>query len=99
MKRNIFAVFAAGLLCAAVALGGCGTVTNAIDCNTICDRYKTCYDKTYDTGACETRCKNSSNSDSNYMQKSQTCSACLDNNKDCASTTFNCTSQCSGIVP
>ena len=89
----------AALIAAGGWLAACGSVTNAIDCNSICDRYQTCYNKSYDTGACAQRCRDGANSDSNYMQKSQTCSACLDNNKDCLSTTFNCGSQCSGIVP
>lgn len=94
MKRLMLAGFVALL-----AAAGCDPVTNAIDCHGICDRYNTCYDKNYDTGACETRCRNNANSNSDYMQESQTCSACLDNNKDCASTTFNCVGECSGIVP
>ena len=68
-------------------------------CDNICSRYRTCYNQNYDTGTCAQRCRDKSNSDSNYMQESQTCSACLDNNKDCTSTTFGCGSQCSGIVP
>jgi len=98
MTRFYSALCTAALFLVA-ATSGCDNVTNAIDCNSICNRYKTCYDKNYDTGACESRCKNAANNDSNYMQKSQTCSACLDNNKDCVSTTFACTGDCGSIVP
>ena len=95
MKRFLVTAFVA----ASALLAGCGSITTAVDCNTICNRYQTCYNKNYDTGACETRCRSHANSDSDYMQRSQTCTACLDNNKDCTSTTFACGVQCSGIVP
>ena len=78
-------------------LMGCGAVSNAVDCNQICDRYKTCYNKSYDSGACQTRCRNNANSDTSYMSKASSCSSCMDD-KSCASATFSCPS-CIGIVP
>jgi hypothetical protein len=95
MKRLLLGFF----VLAGTPLLGCGAVTNAIDCNKICDRYQSCYNKTYDTSACGDRCRSNANSDANYMQKSQTCSACLDNNTDCAAATWHCASECLGIVP
>ena len=80
-------------------LFGCGAVTNAIDCNGICDRYKSCYDKNYDSLACQSRCRANANSDANYMTKADNCNNCLNNNKDCTSTTFICGPMCAGIVP
>ena len=37
--------------------------------------------------------------DAALLEHLRTCDACLDNNKDCTSTTFNCGVQCSGIIP
>ena len=99
MKRNLFVVAAIALYSALGLFSACGAVTNAIDCKNICDRYKTCYNKNYDSDACQARCKTKSNNDSNAMQESQACDACLDKNKDCTSTTFACTTQCAGIIP
>ena len=86
MKTLLFAM----LVAAGTLVTACDGVTNAIDCNSTCNRYQTCYDKNYDSAACAKRCRDNANSDSNYMQKSETCDACLDNNKDCTSTTFSC---------
>lgn len=81
----------------AVFTSGCGSVENAIDCHGICTRYQSCFDKNYDTNACESRCRGNANADKDFMSKTDACSNCL-GNKDCASATFNCPS-CVGIVP
>ncbi len=86
----MFGVFAAFLM-------GCDAAENLVDCNQICNRYKTCYDKSYDTGACQTKCRNNANSDTSYMAKSGKCQACMDD-KSCASAAFSCP-DCLGIVP
>lgn len=93
MKKIILS----GLL-ALSSLVGCGAVQNAEYCDTICNRYKTCFDSTYDTNVCETRCRDNANSDSGFMTKVDTCNSCI-SDKDCAAATFNCGSECSGIVP
>jgi hypothetical protein len=77
---------------------GCGAVQNAIDCNGICHRYQTCFDSQYETNVCETRCRDNANSEPQYMNRAHACHTCL-GEKDCASATFNCATQCVGIVP
>ena len=77
---------------------GCSAATNAIDCNGICDRYQSCFDSSYDTTSCESRCRSNSDTNSNYMDMSQACSDCI-TDKSCASATFTCGSECAGIVP
>jgi hypothetical protein len=76
---------------------GCG-VKNAIDCHGICARYQSCYDSSYDTGACEDRCRDNADHDSNYADEVDQCHSCMDD-KSCASATFNCASPCANIVP
>jgi hypothetical protein len=93
MKTLLFA----GLL-ALGSLVGCNAVENAIDCNGICSRYKDCYDSKYDTGKCESDCRDNANSDKDYMRKADACNDCI-GDKSCASATFNCGAQCAGIVP
>jgi len=89
----------AGLLSVgALLFFGCSAAQNAIDCNGICDRYQSCFDASYDTGACEQRCRDNSNSNADYMAKSTDCSNCI-TDKSCASATFTCGTQCAGIVP
>jgi hypothetical protein len=95
MKKLVFATLIAPF---ALLFFGCSAAENAIDCNGICDRYQSCFDSTYDTSACEQRCRDNSNSDADYMAKSTDCSDCI-TDKSCASATFTCATQCGGIVP
>jgi hypothetical protein len=80
------------------ALFGCSRVENAVDCHGICSRYQSCFDSSYDTNVCETRCRDNANTDDQYEQKVDACKSCIDD-KSCASATFNCATQCAGIVP
>lgn len=93
MKTFTYALF--GVVSA--FLMGCGAVENAVDCNSICNRYKSCYDKNYDSGACQTKCRNNANSDTSYMAKAGKCQSCMDD-KSCAAASFTCP-DCLGIVP
>jgi len=78
-------------------LMGCGAVSNAVDCNQICNKYQSCFDKSYDTSGCQTKCRDNANSDTSYMSKASACSDCM-NSSSCAGAAFNCPS-CVGIVP
>ena len=87
----------AGMLALGTLITGCGSVENAIDCNAICNRYKSCYDQSYDVGACDSKCRDDANADKDYMRKADACNDCL-GDKSCA-TSFTCATQCAGIVP
>ena len=87
-----------GLGVAAALAIGCDHITNAVDCHGICHRYADCFDKSYDTDGCENRCKDSANSDKSFMSKVEQCNDCIDD-KSCTDATFNCATQCGGIVP
>jgi hypothetical protein len=86
------------LFVAAVAISSCGVVQNAVDCQSICNRYKTCFDANYDVGACADRCRTDSNNNPDYEAESKACSDCIDD-KSCASSTFTCATSCGTIVP
>jgi len=95
MKRFTLAI----LLAASAVVGfSCNAATNAVDCNGICDRYQSCFDSSYDTTSCESRCRSNADSDANYMTQSDACSSCI-TDKSCASATFTCGGDCAGIVP
>jgi hypothetical protein len=89
----------AGLLAAAFAIliPACNKADNAVDCNGICDRYKSCFDASYDSGACQDRCRDEADTEG-YATQADECDACIDD-KSCASATFECASKCAGIVP
>lgn len=84
-------------LCAAAIFGGGCAIDNLIDCNTICTRYRDCYDSNYDVVACRNRCQANSN-DSNYQARVNECDACI-GGRSCTSATFNCAGSCSNVVP
>ena len=77
---------------------GCSSIETTIDCNAICSRYADCYDKKYDVGACETRCKDKAGKDSEYKNDVGVCEACIDD-RSCSDQVFKCGANCSGIVP
>ncbi|MEI8257141.1 MAG: hypothetical protein WCJ30_15820 [Deltaproteobacteria bacterium] len=76
---------------------GCA-IDAAIDCDTICNRYKTCFDGNYDVAACATRCRSHSDTDTAYRRAANTCNACI-TNRACASATFVCGTECSSMIP
>jgi hypothetical protein len=88
----------AGLLLLGTLATGCDTIDNAIDCDGICSRYKSCYDSAYDSDACASRCRSNAGKDDTYMSKADSCNSCI-GDKSCLSATFNCAGQCAGIVP
>jgi hypothetical protein len=71
---------------------------SAADCNSVCTRYQSCFDASYDTAACEARCRESAGSKHDYLTDADTCNTCL-SAKSCASATSDCTADCAGIVP
>lgn len=80
------------------AFAGCQPVDAAFDCNTICTRYKDCYDGAYDVAACADRCRTKAQATANYYRSVNTCEACIDD-RACVSATFTCGSDCSEVVP
>lgn len=89
----------AGLLAASAFLliPACNQADNAVDCNGICERYQSCFDANYDSGACQDRCRDDADTEG-YATKADECSACI-TDKSCTSATFECATKCGGIVP
>jgi hypothetical protein len=86
-----------GFIFVVMLISGCG-VGNAIDCHSICDRYKGCFDSSYNVDACASRCRTDSAKDSDYQRKADMCNTCIDE-RACTSATFNCATSCGSIVP
>lgn len=86
-------------LCALLAGGvmSCGEADKLFDCQSVCDKYKTCFDKDYNVGMCRSQCKAKADADKEYQKKADVCEACIDD-RSCASATFSCATQCAGIV-
>jgi hypothetical protein len=69
----------------------------AIDCGSICDRYKDCFDGDYDTDKCQDRCEERAD-DPDHKDQEEKCSDCIDD-ASCGGAAFNCADECLGIVP
>jgi hypothetical protein len=84
-----------------VASSGCAVVQKidtAIDCNGICDRYASCFDSSYDTSACASRCRKSASSDADFRRKADQCMACI-SERSCVKATVACVADCVSVVP
>ena len=73
-------------------------IDESVDCQDICDRYRSCYDADYDTGACRGRCEALVDADGGRPGAADDCDACM-NDRDCTTTAFACSVECAGIVP
>ena len=82
------------------ALGvlSCDSLDTAFDCQSVCARYRDCYDSSYDVDRCRNSCRDRAASDPNVKGAADTCEACI-GDMSCVSATFNCGSSCSNIVP
>jgi hypothetical protein len=74
------------------------SVTNSIDCHTVCKRYADCFNADYDVDGCTDKCENRAGTDEDHQRQLSACDACI-GDRSCTSTTFNCADDCVGIVP
>ncbi|HEV8245603.1 MAG TPA: hypothetical protein VGP93_07535 [Polyangiaceae bacterium] len=93
--------------CVAAALGvtlGCNDdlitdpVTSTIDCQEVCQSYQDCVGEDYDISSCRERCADNASRDDTWENRLETCKLCIDGSA-CLSSTFDCSDECSGIVP
>lgn len=89
------------LLVFAVLFGSCAVVQKidtVIDCQGICDRYRSCFDDQYDVSACASRCRKTASEDPDFRRKADVCNACI-NQRSCVAATFACGAECLSVVP
>jgi len=86
------------MMLASLGLTSCDTLDTAFDCESVCSRYRDCYDANYDVGRCRQSCRDRAANDPNVKGAADTCEACI-GGMSCVSATFNCGSSCSNIVP
>lgn len=94
---SVARIVALTALCACFDVG-CGDIDNAADCNKICDRYRECFDTSYNTTTCYNRCQSAGTSDAEARRRIDTCSACI-NGLSCTGAFVSCAGQCSSVVP
>lgn len=64
-----------------VAVGtalGCGAIDREADCNRICNKKKECADANYNVSSCVDYCRSQAKSSTEYGQKVNDCSACVE---------------------
>jgi hypothetical protein len=102
MMNTIKRVFLLGIPVLLATVGfsttSCDKADNFFDCQAVCDRYKSCFDSTYDVGTCRSRCRDKADSDDTFQKKADACEACIDD-KSCSEATFKCATECAGVVP
>lgn len=94
----------AAMLCfglSAVSVVGCSAaedVKDEVDCRQVCSRYSDCFDSEFDVSACQDKCEDNADTSEARRNKLRACDDCIDD-KSCTSATFNCATECAGIVP
>jgi hypothetical protein len=89
------------VMISALLASGCAVVQKvdtAIDCNGICERYKSCFSGDYDVSACASRCRASASKDADFRRKADMCNACI-SERSCVAATFACGTECVSVVP
>ena len=75
----------------------CNKADNAVDCNGICERYQTCFDATYDSGACQDRCRDDADTEGYATEADGR--AALITDQGGAAATFEFAPRGGGLVP
>lgn len=82
-----------------LASTSCAGLEEAFDCLSVCDAYAECYDPDSDVSACTTNCEDMADLDPDYALRVNDCQACLDSMTCTDPPSFQCTAECTGIVP
>jgi hypothetical protein len=95
------ALICSSLLAIAAGFSACSDVTDPvttkIDCSSVCDRYKECFDDDYNTGKCKDDCENLAEDNDAKQDQLDQCDDCMDD-KSCTSATFACAGQCGRFI-
>jgi hypothetical protein len=100
MRPMFLSLYVAFALAVGVTMSnfGCSEADAAFDCYQVCNKYKTCFNSSYDVKACTDRCREAASKDNHYKDKADICETCIDD-RSCVSATFSCATECGGIVP
>lgn len=100
MLRSITLTLTLGL----ATLTGCNApdpireIDQSVDCADVCNRYRDCYDSSYDVDSCRDRCEGYVDSDGGMPFAANECDTCLDA-RSCAGSAFSCADECSPLLP
>ncbi len=93
-----FGLSAMGALALACDDGAADRIDNRTDCRQICDRFDECLaSDDYNVGECVDECAENA-LDDDFEAKVDDCENCLDGNDSCGEDTFDCATECAGVV-
>jgi hypothetical protein len=88
-----------GLLLTCLApMIACNDADAAVDCGSICDRYRECFAEDYDVEECAENCTENADDSEEYRNTADSCHACIDDHS-CVAGGFSCLTDCIGVVP
>lgn len=93
MNRSFFVVLSLALS----SLLGCANPAVVQGCNVTCNRYKDCFDASYNVSACMDRCVKQGDTQEG-TRKVGLCETCV-RSRACTEALFACAVDCGGIVP
>jgi hypothetical protein len=93
-SRRWLMLLALGL--AGGAISACHS--DAVDCSSVCNRYRDCVDQGYDVGACESKCTSNAGKNRDFDDRLTHCQSCTEG-RTCSETVASCIPACVGVVP
>lgn len=83
---------------ALVALApACTNIETSIDCGTLCDRQRSCYQADLDRNVCRDRCNDLADDNHSFRDQASDCSDCIAKRSTCASVTDRCETVCAPV--
>lgn len=90
-------VIAALLLTGSASLLSCDAADRAFDCQSVCSRWRDCFNKDYNVGKCSDTCRAKAANDDKYEERADACEACI-GDKSCIGSVASCSASCAEIV-
>jgi len=85
------------LLAGGMGLLSCDAADRAFDCQSVCSRWRDCFDKDYNVDKCSDTCRAKAANDDKYEARADACEACI-GDKSCIGSVTSCTASCAEIV-
>ncbi|AKV00288.1 hypothetical protein AKJ09_06951 [Labilithrix luteola] len=91
---TVFALFPFAL---EAFLPACTNIETSIDCGTLCDRQRSCYQSNLDRNVCRDRCNDLADDNHTFRDQASDCSDCIAKRSTCAAVTDRCETVCAPV--
>lgn len=75
----------------------CTDIETSIDCGTLCDKQRSCYQSDLDRNVCRDRCNDLADDSDTFRDQASDCSDCIAKRSTCASVTDRCDAICAPV--